>query len=120
MSGKKKYLHCYAERKNGVWQAFCLDFLLAAQGESFEETKAKLTSMIKEYVYDAEHGENKKYAKQLLSRRAPMLWWGKYFLYMALSHLGKLHNETFARWHFQQFIVIRKNFPEKRTEKSGL
>nr|VFK24253.1 MAG: hypothetical protein BECKLPF1236B_GA0070989_13982 [Candidatus Kentron sp. LPFa] len=28
--------------------------------------------------------------------------------------------ETFARWHFQQFIVIRKNFPEKRTEKSGL
>nr|VFK17573.1 MAG: hypothetical protein BECKLPF1236A_GA0070988_101744 [Candidatus Kentron sp. LPFa]VFK32756.1 MAG: hypothetical protein BECKLPF1236C_GA0070990_101803 [Candidatus Kentron sp. LPFa] len=91
MSGKKKYLHCYAERKDGVWQAFCLDFLLAAQGESFEETKAKLTSMIKEYVYDAEHGENKKYAKQLLSRRAPMLWWGKYFLYMALSHLGKLH-----------------------------
>nr|VFK23724.1 MAG: hypothetical protein BECKLPF1236B_GA0070989_13752 [Candidatus Kentron sp. LPFa] len=29
-------------------------------------------------------------------------------------------SETFARWHFQQFIVIRKNFPEKRTEKSGL
>ena len=23
------------------------------------------------------------------------------------------HIETFARWHFQQFIVIRNEFPEK-------
>nr|VFK18085.1 MAG: MatE protein [Candidatus Kentron sp. LPFa] len=47
----------------------------------------------------------------LLARMA-----GEYMDY----YLWSIFPETFARWHFQQFIVIRKNFPEKRTEKSGL
>nr|VFJ89039.1 MAG: hypothetical protein BECKLFY1418A_GA0070994_100623 [Candidatus Kentron sp. LFY] len=92
-----KHLHCYIEKKHGIWQAFCLDFMLAAQGESFEESREKLKSMVKEYIDDAKHGENQKYAEQLLSRRAPVRYWWKYYLYKALWYIDKLRNDANRR-----------------------
>ena len=68
--------------------ASCLDLCLAAQGESFPDAKKKLEGMIKEYVFDALAGEDRAYADQLLSRKAPLQEWAKYYSYMALSHLG--------------------------------
>lgn len=73
-------LRCFAERKDGAWQAFCLDFDLAAQGESFDEVKAKLESMIAEYVYDALAGDDRDHAEQFLSRRAPFALWARFYL----------------------------------------
>ena len=80
MNARKLIVNCYAEYKEYQWQAFCLDFTLAAQDDTFEGAKAKLESMIKEYVYDALVGEDKDYADQLLNRRSPFMEWVKYYL----------------------------------------
>nr|VFK33614.1 MAG: hypothetical protein BECKMB1821G_GA0114241_11701 [Candidatus Kentron sp. MB] len=84
MSPANLILHCYAERKDDLWQAFCLDLTIAAQGESFEEVRRKLAIMVKEYIDDAIEGEDQAYAKQLLTRRAPLRYWLKYNLYRFL------------------------------------
>nr|VFK47410.1 MAG: hypothetical protein BECKTC1821E_GA0114239_10841 [Candidatus Kentron sp. TC]VFK48559.1 MAG: hypothetical protein BECKTC1821D_GA0114238_10621 [Candidatus Kentron sp. TC]VFK61896.1 MAG: hypothetical protein BECKTC1821F_GA0114240_10651 [Candidatus Kentron sp. TC] len=84
---RSKLLHCYVEKKEGIWQAFCLDFTLAAQGESRDDSIKKLELMIEEYVHDAVYGENKKHAKQLLSRRAPLVYWVKYYVHKVLLHV---------------------------------
>lgn len=90
-------LHCYAEQKDNQWSAFCLELTLAAQGDTFEEAKKKLSSMIRTYIYDATVGQDKEYADQLLSRRAPFFEWIKFYLIVFkykihLAKNGKLFN----------------------------
>ncbi len=72
-------LKCFAEYDGESWSAICLDFTLAAQAETFEEAKNKLEVMIIEYVNDALSGEDRPYARQLLSRRAPLSLWLQYY-----------------------------------------
>lgn len=87
-------LHCYAERQDNQWQAFCLDLCLAAQADSFEDAKLRLDSMIREYVYDAVVGEDREHVEQLLLHRsAPLRYWVKYYFYRTLSAFGAIHNE---------------------------
>ena len=87
-------LRCYAEKAGNQWQAFCLDFCLAVQGDTLGEAKEKLESMIAEYVYDALAGEDRDFGPQLLSRRAPLRDWLKYYWYLVLYKLGVLHKEV--------------------------
>lgn len=47
---KELIVKCYSEQDGVCWVAVCLDFNLAAQGDSFEEVKIKLEAMITEYV----------------------------------------------------------------------
>jgi hypothetical protein len=63
-------VRCLAEEKGGQWQAFSLEFGLAAQGNSFPEVKHKLDRMIRSYLYDALVGQDQEHAWELLSRRA--------------------------------------------------
>jgi len=81
-------LKCYARYEEGQWIAFCIDFDLAAQASTFEGAKTKLESMIKEYVFDALVGEDREYAEQLLSRKAPLLEWLKYYFYVIHAKAG--------------------------------
>jgi hypothetical protein len=81
-------LRCYANKREGQWQAFCIDFSLAAQGENFPEVKLKLESMIAEYIYDALAGEDQEYADQLLRRKAPLKQELTYHYYSLMYHLG--------------------------------
>ncbi|MGD0960468.1 MAG: DUF1902 domain-containing protein [Methylomonas sp.] len=90
MNPKQLIVKCYAEQEGDYWIALCLDFNLAAQGETFEEVKFKLEAMIAEYVYDALAGIDKPYAAQLLSRRAPFSSWFKY--YIIRFKVALLHN----------------------------
>ena len=78
MTPEQLIVKCYAEQEDNYWVAVCLNFNLAAQGDSFEEVKVKLEAMIAEYVFDALVGQDKAYAAQLLSRRAPLSVWLKY------------------------------------------
>jgi hypothetical protein len=80
MNPKQLIVKCYAETEGDCWVAVCLDFNLAAQGESFEEVKSKLEAQIYDYVYDAQAGLDKPYAAQLLTRRAPLSFWLNYYL----------------------------------------
>lgn len=81
-------LRCYANKEGDQWQAFCIDFGLAAQGDSFQEVKTKLDGMIAEYLYDALVGEDKAYADQLLNRKAPFKQIATYYYYMVMHRTG--------------------------------
>lgn len=97
MKPSELILHCYAKQKDNQWQAFCLDLTLAAQGDNFAEAKAKLENMVGEYVFDALVGEDKAFAEQLLSRRAPLREWLKYYCYQfLLNRAGGIHVELFT------------------------
>jgi hypothetical protein len=80
-------LRCYGEKKGEIWQAFCLDLNLAAQGNSFTEVRAKLYCQIESYLYDAIEGEDKQYAEQLLNRKAPLYFWIKYYAYKLINEV---------------------------------
>ncbi|MDN5751784.1 MAG: hypothetical protein L0H15_00695 [Nitrosospira sp.] len=81
-------LRCYANRKDGQWQAFCIDFSLAAQGDSFPDVRTKLETMIAEYIYDALAGEDREYADQLLHRKAPLRQIATYYYYALMYKIG--------------------------------
>lgn len=85
-------LRCYANKQGDQWQAFCIDFCLAAQGDSLAEVKGKLESIMVEYVYDAMAGEDREFAEQLLNRRAPIDQYATYYVYKFLHKIGILHN----------------------------
>ncbi|NEV64147.1 type II toxin-antitoxin system HicB family antitoxin [Thiorhodococcus minor] len=81
-------LRCYAEREApDVWVALCLDFDLAAQGETFEDAKAKLDAMIDDYVRDAWEGEDQPFAESLLNRRAPLRYWLRFWWFSLWSRI---------------------------------
>jgi predicted RNase H-like HicB family nuclease len=64
-------LHCYAEGRNGEWEAICLDLDIAVQGRSFEEVFASLQEAIALYletVADLRPEER----RGLLHRKAPL------------------------------------------------
>ncbi|MBW2167487.1 MAG: hypothetical protein JRG74_15810 [Deltaproteobacteria bacterium] len=81
MGPKQTTLRCYAEKKDDIWQAFCIDLNLAVQGETQDEVRAKLHQQIVSYLHDALEGDDKKYAAQLLNRKAPIGFRVKYTLY---------------------------------------
>jgi len=87
-------LRCYAEQKDGYWQALCLDLCLAAQGDSYDEVHDKLKAMICEYVSDAVEGEDREHAAELLSRRAPLRYWLKYYTIRLLHSGGTLQRRA--------------------------
>ncbi len=80
MRNSQWVLRCYAEREApGVWVAMCLDFDLAAQGETLDEARNHLDAMINDYVEDAFTGEDRDHAASLLNRRAPWRYWLRFY-----------------------------------------
>ena len=64
-------IHCYAEGHPGSWEAFCLDFDVSVQGESFEDVYKSLNEGIVMYLeYVAELPEDER--KAFMNRRAPL------------------------------------------------
>lgn len=102
-------VRCYAEMKDGYWQAFSIEYGLAAQGDSLEEVRQKLDAMIREYLTDA-YGEDRRYQRQLLSRRAPFSQVLKYHYYSVLWRFRgrrtrrKIHREPTG-------LVFNENLP---------
>lgn len=87
-------IRCYVEKTdNDQWQAFCIDLNLAAQGDSLEESRQKLHAMIVTYVTDALIGEDKEYAEQLLTRKAPLYFQAKYHFYRFMKKALHMTND---------------------------
>lgn len=62
---------CHAWGVPGDWEAICVDFDLAAQGESLEEVRNQLTDAIETYTeYIAELPETEQ--TRFLNRKAPL------------------------------------------------
>ena len=62
----------------GQWVAYCLDLNLAAQSDTFKDAKIRLEAQIRGYVADL-NGVDKAHAEYLLSRRAPLNLWARYY-----------------------------------------
>lgn len=80
-------VRCLIEHRHGVWQGFSLEYGLAIQGESAADVKRRLEAAIISYVHDALVGEDREHADSLLSRRAPLFAYARYYYYRALSRL---------------------------------
>jgi hypothetical protein len=115
MKACKLTVRCYAEPKHDQWQAFCLDFDLAVQGDNFPEVKAKLEAQIVEYVNDALIGEDREYAHELLKRRAPWHMYAKYHVGCTLQNWGLLQHLDMVRHHvgkyFRETLPLRADCP---------
>jgi predicted RNase H-like HicB family nuclease len=91
-------IRCYAEKDGNLWVAVCIDFGLAAQGESYELAREKLHGQIGEYVYDALVGEDKAHAGALLSRRAPLSQVVRFYFMWRLSQLNLLGQHVLKKF----------------------
>ena len=80
MRAEQLVVRCFAEPEDGSWVAVCVDFSLAAQGQSFKEAREKLDAQIHEYVFDALAGEDRASADYLLTRKAPLKYQLRYAL----------------------------------------
>lgn len=102
MAGKPVFLRCYSEGRGDRWEAVCLDFDIAVQGNSFLEVYAALDIAIAEYVrYVMTLPENER--EQFLSRKAPLslrlkfLWYAFWYgLIGAGSRRPKQRHEFFV------------------------
>lgn len=79
MKANRLLLKIYGEKCDSQWSLISLDFSLAAQADTIEEAKSILESQIKEYLVDALNGPDKEHAHVLLSRRAPVKYWVKWW-----------------------------------------
>lgn len=72
-------LRVYGERQDEQWSLICLEFNLAVQADTLPEARARLHSMIVGYLRDALQGDDREYAAEFLTRRAPASFWAKYY-----------------------------------------
>jgi hypothetical protein len=70
-SAMQRLLRCYAEGRPGAWEAVCLDFDIAVQGESLEQVFADLTKAIAMYL-DYVRSLPAEEREALLKRKAPL------------------------------------------------
>ena len=67
-----RVIQCVASGHGTEWEAFCLDYDLAVQGQSFEEVRSSLAKAIDMYLGSA-LAEPEPIRSRLLARRAPFL-----------------------------------------------
>ncbi|MCG6540206.1 hypothetical protein MCB86_08975 [Pseudomonas sp. KSR10] len=96
-------LRCFAERKEGYWQAFCIDLNLAVQGDSRDEVTRKLHAHVYDYLKDIFEGEDRPFAAQLLTRKAPISLRARYYLIAALCHFHRIKD----RCTFQDAMPLK-------------
>lgn len=68
----KSSLLCFAHGSESGWEALCVDFDIAVQGDSFDDVKLMLDTAVQEYVRAIDN-EAPADRLALLNRRAP--WW---------------------------------------------
>jgi hypothetical protein len=78
-------VRCLYERDGDQWVGLCLDFTLVAQAGTVDEAHAKLEEQIKSYVKDALAGEDRDYAADLMTRRAPLRYWVTFYAVLAMQ-----------------------------------
>jgi hypothetical protein len=82
-------VRCLMIHQGEQWTAHSLEFGLATQAETEVEAGRKLESMVREYIYDAVEGEDRRYGEQLLARRAPA---SVFLMYYAALIIGRLRD----------------------------
>ncbi len=95
----RRYLLCIAHGRDSKWEAFCLDYDLAVQGNSFEEVRGRLHHAIEAYVHAAMAEPDPVSRRELLHRAVPLrtrlLWRFRVALWALLSR-EREHESTFG------------------------
>lgn len=87
---KELVLRCFAELEgDGTWFAMCLDLNLYARGDSMDEARRKLHTLIGSYLKDA-LTVDKQYIGDLMPRHAPIYFWFRYFFIWCLVRLHRV------------------------------
>ena len=84
----KRTITCFAHGNRDSWDAICIDFDIAVQGESFDEVRQLLGDAVATYVTSA-MAEQPEDRDRLLNRRAPLRVRAKLafgFLWHVLRH----------------------------------
>lgn len=71
MNADDLIVRCMAKQDGAIWVAHCIDFDLAAQGDTLLEAKAKLHEQIVHYVDDA-FTVDRAHALALLTRKSSL------------------------------------------------
>ena len=79
-------VRCMASREDQLWVAVCLDFSLAAQGQTLDQARIRLHEQIRSYVREA-FSIDAQHAEVLLTRRAP---WSESLRYHWVKLLSQL------------------------------
>lgn len=73
-------LRCYGHRlASSRWYGVCLDLNLATEADSLDELKQKIHEMIESYFEVVLDTNDKNSIPELLSRKAPLIDWIKYY-----------------------------------------
>lgn len=83
---ESKRIRCYAEGRRGHWEAYCLDFDLAVQGDNFRDVLDKLDNQIRLYV-EGVMSLPPSERERLLNRRAPFGSWFRVSVHTLLASL---------------------------------
>jgi predicted RNase H-like HicB family nuclease len=86
-------LHCYAEGRDGDWEAICLDLDIAVQGHSFEDVSTSLREAISLYLETVADLEPKE-RQALLNRSAPLKVRLRFFDHALRGLLGSLDDHS--------------------------
>lgn len=70
-------VRCYAKQQEGQWVALCIDLDLAAQGETLESVREKLSEQVASYLEEA-ISIDRAHAVTLLTRKAPFRYRAEY------------------------------------------
>ncbi|MGH7052445.1 MAG: hypothetical protein ACREFK_10785 [Stellaceae bacterium] len=83
---QEKILSCYAVKQKQGWEAICLDFDIAVQGESFSKVEQKLREALNSYI-EYVNTLPQQDRQQFLDRRVPWHVRARFVLGVTLSML---------------------------------
>lgn len=99
-----RVLRCFAEGRDGEWEAICLDLDIAVQGQSFDEVFHSLNDAIRLYLESVqtlpEHEQ-----KHLLERPAPLSLRLK-FLLQAVRALVRDRGSAYSQHQYTVPVAI--------------
>lgn len=106
MNPKNLMVRCLTLRDGDVWVSHCLDYDLAAQGDTQQEAEKKLVHQIAHYLFDVLDGQDKVHADYLLARKAPLHMFAKWYFYHWLNTAVRAMRE--ARAYCEPIPMIPK------------
>ena len=91
ISSDKLIIRCYGEKKGNKWIGVCLDFNLATEANSSDELVRKMSEIIKSYIETVLATKDKGSIPALLSRKAPLRDWFKYYFIHIVIFVKDFH-----------------------------
>ena len=111
-----KNLRCFAEGRDGDWEAICLDLDIAVQGDSFEEVFNSLREAISLY-FETVADLSPQERRSLFQRPAPLSVRLKFLTHAARGLFATSDGDR--QWHQFTMPLLRSSFAKDAFGQSG-